>query len=113
MGGEVTSSTLAVRVASIFRLGKMETQPHYYHIAGDAATHTLKLGAGILHKIVYNNTTGTSLTIVDNVTGTSPVIGIITTASAALGDWDYGVPFNTGLILITAGNGLDATVVYE
>lgn len=47
------------------------------------------------------------------MTGTSPSIGIITTATAALGVWDYYIPFNTGLIAITTGNSLDATIVYE
>lgn len=52
-------------------------------------------------------------TQVDNVTGTSPVMGIITTTSACIGEWDYSLAFNTGLILITTGNSLDATIVYE
>jgi hypothetical protein len=109
----VAGTTLATRVASISRLGKFETQPIYYHLTGNAATHTLKLGSGILHKIIYNNTSGTNITIVDNITGTTPVMGVITTTSSALGEWDYSVPFNTGLILITIGNDLDATIVYE
>lgn len=107
------SVTINVRTASTYRLGKIETQPIYYNISGNAATHVLKLGQGILHKIIYNNTSGTSLALVDNVTGTTPSIGIITTASSALGVWDYYVPFNTGLIAITTGNGLDCTIVYE
>lgn len=73
----------------------------------------MKLGSGILHKIIYNNTSGTDLTVVDNVTGTTPVVGVITTTSACLGVWDYYIPFNSGLILITTGNGLDATIIYE
>jgi hypothetical protein len=105
--------TLAVRTATIYRLGKYQTQPIYYRVIGNAATHVLKLGSGILHKIIFNNTSGTNITIVDNVTGTTPVIGTITTATAALGSWAYDCPFNTGLILITTGNDLDATVVYE
>lgn len=107
------SVTMNARTSSIYRMGKMETQPIYYHLQGNAATHTLKLGAGILHKIIYNNTSGTNITVVDNSTGSTPVVGIITTASAALGVWDYYIPFNNGLILITTGNGLDATIVYE
>lgn len=107
------SVTMAVRVASIFRLGLMETQPNYYRVSGAAATHTLKLGAGILHKIIFNNTSGTSITIIDNVTGVTPVVGVITTATAALGSWDYSLPFNTGLILVTVGDNLDATIIYE
>jgi len=107
------SVTMAVRTASIYRLGQMETQPNYYRVSGAAATHVLKLASGILHKIIFNNTSGTSITIVDNVTGVTPVVGIITTATAALGSWDYSLPFNTGLILITIGDNLDATIVYE
>jgi len=107
------SVTMAVRISSIHRLGKYETQPIYYHLSGDAATHVLKLGAGVLHKIIFNNSSGTNLTIVDNNTGTTPVVGIITTTSAVLGIRDYMLPFNTGLILITTGNGLDATIIYE
>lgn len=112
--GDITpSQTLKTRSSTIFRMGKYETQPIYYHLSGNAATHVLKLGAGVLHKIVYNNTSGTNITIVDNITGTTPVVGVITTASGALGVWNYGIAFNTGLILITTGNGLDATIVYE
>lgn len=111
--GSSTSVTISIRVNTIYRLGNLETNPVYYHLSGNAATHTLKLGPGILHKIIFNNTGGTDITIVDNVTGTTPVIGIITTTTAAIGEWDYSIPFNTGLILITIGNGLDATVVYE
>jgi hypothetical protein len=107
------SVTINVRVASDYRLGKLETQPIWYNISGNAATHVLKLGQGILHKIIYNNTSGTSLQIVDNITGASPSIGIITTTTAALGVGEYYVPFDNGLSIITVGNGLDATVIYE
>ena len=102
-----------VLVTAILRMGQLQTNPTYYHLAGNAATHVLKRGAGVLHKVVYNNTTGTSLTIYDNIEASGSVIGIITTASAALGEWDYSVPFSTGLTLVTVGNGLDATIVYE
>lgn len=108
-----SSRTLEVRVASIARLGKLESQPTYYRISGDAATHVLKLGAGVLHKLIFNNTTGTSITIYDNTSAAAPIIGVITTASGAIGEWDYGVHFNTGLTLVTVGNGLDMTCVYE
>lgn len=110
LGASVTNS---IRTASIYRLGKYSTQPIYYHISGDAATHVLKLSSGVLHKIIFNNTSGTNITIVDNVTGATPVIGIITTSLSAPGTWDFDLAFNTGLILITTGNSLDATVVYE
>jgi hypothetical protein len=107
------SVTINVRTASVYRLGKIETQPITYHLSGDAATHVLKLGQGLLHKIVFNNTSGTSINIVDNITGSTPSLGIITTTASCIGPWDVYYPFNNGLILITTGNGLDATIVYE
>lgn len=107
------SVTINVRTASVYRLGKIETQPITYHLSGDAATHVLKLGQGLLHKIVFNNTSGTSINIVDNITGNTPSLGIITTTASCIGPWDVYYPFNNGLILITTGNGLDATIVYE
>ncbi len=101
------------RVASISRLGKLETQPKYYNLTGNAATHTLKIGAGSLHKIIFNNTSGTSFIIYDQTTAAVPTIGTVVTAAAALGSWDYHCPFYNGLVIVTTGNGLDLTVVYE
>lgn len=111
--GNSSAVAMYTRVASIARLGKLETQPKYYNLTGNAATHTLKLGAGILHNIIFNNTSGTSLIIYDNTTGAAPIIGSISTASAALGSWDYHLPFFNGLVIVTTGNNLDLTVIYE
>lgn len=111
--GVITGTTMAVRVASIARMGRYETQPSYYNLTGNAATHVLKLGAGILHRIVFNNTSGTSFIIYDNTTNSAPIIGTVTTASTALGSWAYGNPFYNGLTIVTTGNGLDLTVIYE
>ena len=47
----------------------------------------------------------------DDAGGT--VIGIITTTTSCIGSWDYDLPFSTGLVMVTTGNSLDATVVYE
>lgn len=112
-GGNVTNNTFYVRFACISRLGELLTTPLYYHISGNAATYVLKYGAGVLHNVVYNNTSGTSLTIYDGVSAAGAVVGIITTASAALGVWNYEIPFSNGLTIVTVGNSLDATIVYE
>jgi len=95
----------------IMRYGQLVTNPTYYHLAGDAATHLLKIGAGTLQRIVLNNTSGTSLTLYDGVTAGGDVIGVIT--SKVVGGWEYGLPFNDGLTMVTVGNGLDATIIYE
>jgi hypothetical protein len=107
------SKTLKVRTATIYRLGKVNTAPIYFHVTGNASTMILKYGPGVLHKVIYNNTSGTSLSILDNYDTDTPVIGKITTAANALGVWNYEVPFFTGLTVATVGNDLDATIVYE
>ena len=99
--------------AYIAREGELQTNATYYHISGNAATHILKYGAGVLHKIVFNNTSGTSITIYDNTSAAAPIMGIITTASGIIGSQEYNVPFSNGLTLVTVGNSLDATIVYE
>jgi len=111
--GGTTSGTIECFNSVIMRLGREETGPAYYHIAGAAATHTLKVGPGKLQKIMFNNTSGTNITIYDNTAASGTVIGIITTTSAAIGEWEYNVAFNTGLTMVTVGNSLDATVIYE
>lgn len=108
-----SSVTLAIRVMTIYRLGKSDTQPIYKNITGNAATWVLKNGPGILHKLIFNNTLGTSFIIYDNTSAAAPTIGTVTTASASLGSWDYSLPFFNGLTIVTTGNSLDMTVVYE
>jgi len=111
--GNTTSVTLESRAASIRRYGKEDSNPQYVRISGNAATYVLKYGAGIVHRLIFNNTSGTSVTIYDNTSAAAPIVALITTASSALGTWSYDLPFNDGLTIVTTGNGLDLTVVYE
>ncbi len=111
--GSTTNCTISVRVASIVRLGQLESNPQYAHIAG-AGTTTLKYGAGILHSVSIN-TPGTLCTVDDAISATTPVIAIIDTTKATgnTGTMDYHLPFNTGLTIVTTGAGTDLTIVYE
>ena len=111
--GNDVNSVMDCLGASILGQGQLTTNAIYYHVSGNAATHVLKYGAGVLQKIMFNNTSGTSITIYDDVAVSANIIGIITTAAAALGEWTYNVPFSNGLTLVTVGNSLDATVLYE
>ena len=112
--GDSSAVTMTLRMMNITRLGAIVTQPTYKRISGNGATYVLKYGGGLLHRVIFNNTTGTSLTIYDDSAATGGrEIALITTATAALGSWDYECPFFNGLTIVTAGNGLDATVVYE
>lgn len=111
--GATIDHDFTIAEACIIRQGDLVTESIFKHISGDAATLTLKYGAGKLQKIMFNNTLGTMITIYDSITGSGEVIGIITTTIAVLGEWEYNGSFSNGLTLVTEGNGLDATIIYE
>jgi hypothetical protein len=108
-----TSGTIVCWNATILRLGRDLTAPTTARISGVAATYTFKTGSGILHRMNFNNTSGSNVTIYDGTGGAGTILGIITTGGAVQGTWDMDYPFYTGLSIVTVGNGLDATVVYE
>lgn len=110
--GNTTDTIMYVRVASIYRLGKLETLPQYFH-GTTAATNVLKYGAGNLHRVTVNNAGGTLITIYDNTAASGSVIAIISApATADPVTLDYNIPFSTGLTVVTTGT-WDYTVVYE
>jgi hypothetical protein len=113
--GDSSAIAHTFRMMNITRLGAIITKPIYKYISGAAATHVLKLGGGVLHKIIFNNTTGTSVTIYDaiNAVTANTTVALITTTTSALGSWDYEMPFFNGLTIKTIGDNLDATVIYE
>jgi len=106
-------NTLVVRSATINRLGVSNTEPLWAYISGDAAQYNLKYGPGKLHKMIFNNTTGTSITFYDAAAGTTNPIALITTATASIGSWDFNINFYNGLTAVTVANNLNATVIYE
>ena len=111
--GGTTSGVLEVWASSIYRLGKLETNPTFYSINGAAATHVVKRGAGILHKLIFNNTSGTAITVYDGISAAGIVIAVITTATGLIGSHDWDIPFVDGLCIVTTGVNLDCTVVFE
>jgi hypothetical protein len=113
--GATTNSTIAVRVATIARLGKLETAPRYKNITGVTTSQILKYNAGMLHTIIIgtpvNNAT---IAIYDNVSGTSNLITLVTLPNSATPtNLDYHVGFNTGLNIVPSSATLNITVVYE
>lgn len=110
--GGTSSAVLEVWAGSIFRQGKLETMPAYFHFTTAAST-LLKRGAGSLHRITLNNPTGTLITIYDGIDATGAVIGIVNTpATANPMTLDYHIQFFTGLFMVTTGT-WDGTIVYE
>lgn len=111
-GGGTSNVSISGFVATVYRLGDLETESAYKHIT-TAATYNCKYGAGRLHRIVLNNAGGTLFTIYDNTAASGNIIGIINTPATANALFlEYNLPFSIGLTIVTTGT-WDATVVYE
>lgn len=113
--GSTTNSTISVRVASITRLGKLETAPTYRNITGVNTSQILKYGAGMIHNIIIgtpvNNAT---ISIYDNISGTGTPITVLTLPALATPfQIDLHVGFSTGLNIVPSSTSLNLTVVYE
>lgn len=113
VNSSTNSGVMEVWASSIYRLGKLETNPTYRNISGNAATWVIKTGSGILRRLIFNNTSGTSFILYDNSAGSGTIIGTFTTAAGIIGSQTWDLPFQTGLTIVTTGNGLDLTVVFE
>lgn len=113
--GSTTNSTISVRVATISRLGKLETAPTTKNITGVNSSQILKYGAGMLHSIVIGTPVNNgTISIYDNVTGTGNPIGVITLPALATPfEIDLHCGFNTGLNIVPSSTSLDLTVIYE
>ena len=110
--GSTTNSTISVRVASIYRLGEIETAKQYGRVT-TAATYNFKYGAGLLHRITLNNPAGTLITVYDDTAGTSNILAVINSpAQANPVTLEYGINFNNGLKIVSTGT-WDATIIYE
>jgi hypothetical protein len=110
--GNTTNTIIEVRVATIYRLGQLETSPQYGRIT-TATTYVFKYGAGMLHRLTINLATGTTIKIYDGTSATTLIADI---AYGAKNDipttLEYMMPFSTGLTVVTTGT-WDATIIYE
>ena len=90
------------------------TDAHATNYITTATTTQVKIGPGVLKRIVINKPVSTgTISIVDNTAGTTVTHGIITsTADLKPFYIDFDVRFSTGLRIITT-QAQDITVVYE
>lgn len=110
--GNTTGTNLFCRVATIYRLGNLNTNPTYFH-GTTAASTVLKYAAGTLNKITLNDPSGTLISIYDSIgTATNPIAVISAPAQANPVTLTYDVPFNNGLYIVSTGT-WDYTVNYE
>lgn len=115
-GGGSTVCTMNFILATIFRVGKLQTAPQYRNITGVNSSTILKYGPGMLHRIILGTPTNNgTVSVYDNVSGTGTPICVITcpaTAGQSL-SYDIGIGFGTGLNIVPSAVGLNITVVYE
>ena len=119
VNSDVASSvTLAIRVMTIYRLGKMSTQPQYYYLAaGTTAGTNIKLGPGNLHGMIINSIVNNSvITLADSTSAATPAIFVHTAGATSTGitpiDF-HDLPFSNGLRLIVATQNASVTIIYE
>lgn len=118
-GANINNNTLEVWTASINRSGLLLTQPSSARISTTTTT-VLKYGPGNLHSMIFGNlpTTAGTVTVYDNTTSGGTVLwsAILTRAagtSVPVSVDFKGLPFFTGLTIVTATNACDFNVVYE
>jgi hypothetical protein len=106
------SVTLAVRTATIYRLGNIETSPIWKHLTAATAT-ILKYGAGRLHSVTYNTFgNGATVSIYDALTATNAIALMAPPNNIYPGTVNYDLDFYIGLTITITGT-VDLTIVYE
>lgn len=107
-----TSGTIKLHGASVYRVGPSNNQPIHHNLVGSTGT-TFKRSSGVLHRIIVGTTVNNAtLTIYDNYTNSGTSLGIIT-LGAAPQVFEFGVPFFTGLYIVSSSASTNITVVYE
>lgn len=116
-GNSATDTSIYCRVATIYRLGNLITQPTSYYQSGTTAGVVLKYGAGNLHSIVLSGIANTStVTLYDNTAASGTIIwssGSMGSQTAPFPIPLHGLPFYIGLTLVIANANSNATVIYE
>ncbi len=82
-----------------------------YTYISTATTTQVATGQGQLVRIVVGATAGGAITVIDAISGSTPVIATLK-ASVAEGTYEFGLNFFAGLRITTAASSL-ITVVYN
>jgi hypothetical protein len=82
-----------------------------YEYIATATTTVVKSTAGKLFRITLGETAAGAITIYDNTAASGTVIAVLK-ASIAEQTFEFGLPFRTGLTVVTAAAS-KLTVVYE
>jgi len=113
-GSTTANNILNCRVASISRLGQLDSESRYKYVSSTAATSVCKYGAGRLHRIICADVSSVgTITAYDNSTSAGTIISTINIASKTTEPTviEYGCPFFTGLTIVNSG--IPVTIIYE
>jgi hypothetical protein len=112
-----TDTTMSIRVATIYRLGNLETQTASKYQAGTVAALVLKRGSGNLHGMIVSGVVTTSvITIYDNTAATGTIIfssGSMNEKTDPFSVDFFNLPFSIGLTLAIATANANVTMIYE
>jgi hypothetical protein len=104
-------------VATIYRLGNLETQTMSKYQAGTVAALVLKRGSGNLHGMIVSGVVATSvITIYDNTAATGTIIfssGSMSEKTDPFSVDFFNLPFSIGLTLTIATANANVTMIYE
>lgn len=112
--GTGTQATMELWGACIVRKGVETSQPRWAHYAGVVAGTQLKIGAGILRRLVVNSmAASTVISVYDATSATNPIAIIAPPSGGTPFTMEYLADFYTGLFLVVAGGSTDITIFYE
>lgn len=97
-----SSVLMEVRVATIYRLGSIESAPIWKYETTAVAGSVLKRGPGRLHAVINGDNAAASITLYDAVTATNAIMYI--DLSKVLGSLTFDIDFYNGLTYTTTGS---------
>lgn len=114
-GAQASDRVIKCRVASIARLGPLETAPMWIRIASAVTTQVLKRGPGRLHHVCFNTIPNTTIiTLYDSIGTASGTICVMNPPNGATPfNMNFDLDFYNGLSVTTTPANVDLTIVYE
>lgn len=111
------NKTMLCRVATIYRLGNLETQPTSVYQAGTTAGVICKYGAGNLHGLIISGIVNNAVvTLYDNFAASGTVLwssGAMSANTTPFSIDFHNAPFSNGLTLVIGTANCNVLVIYE
>jgi hypothetical protein len=116
-GDSITNVTMEIRVATIYRLGNLETQPTSKYQAGTTAGVICKYGAGNLRGIIISGVVNNAqVDLYDNTAASGTLLwssGAMTNQTVPFDLQFQSMTFSTGLTMVVSAANCNALVIYE